>query len=340
MSEISFHFAQPLWFFALFAIVPMAVWLSFSVQKAHHGPIHRYADAHLLPHLSGTRELESGERWGRFARWSLLWLLAVAALAGPRWSYTDVRLFHPGNNLLILLDISRSMQTPDVPPSRLGRAKQEIQDLINMNRAVRIGLLAFSSVPHVITPITEDTATIHNALPAIDTELTRLQGSRLLAALDRAEILMDGLSADSAKTLLLISDGDFDEPGLLDRVKQLAQKNIRLLTLGVGTAKGAEVPATSGGVLTDARRQVISSRLDEAQLKQLAEAGNGFYLEAGFRDSDSEEILAASALLKPSADDSGDSTRIWDERFFWLVWLLMLLLLPTFRRQIIRKETS
>ena len=59
----------------------------------------------------------------------------------------------------MLLDISRSMQVDDVSPSRLGRAKQEIQDLIVLNRAVRIGLIAFASVPHVIAPITEDTAT-------------------------------------------------------------------------------------------------------------------------------------------------------------------------------------
>jgi Ca-activated chloride channel family protein len=93
-------------------------------------------------------------------------------------------------------------------------------------------------------------------------------------------------------------------------------------------------------VLTDSRRQTIRSQLNESQLKQLAEAGNGFYLEAGFRDSDSEEILEASALLKPSADDAGDSTRVWDERFFWPLLILLALLLPAFRRSISRKEAS
>ena len=84
-------------------------------------------------------------------------------MAGPRWDYEDVRLFHPGNNLLILLDISRSMQADDVAPSRLGRARQEIQDLIMQNRQVRLGLIAFASVPHVLSPITEDTVTILEA---------------------------------------------------------------------------------------------------------------------------------------------------------------------------------
>ncbi len=337
MAETGFHFAQPLWLLGILALVPVVIWLLFTVQKAHKGAIHRYADEHLLPHLSGTRELSDVERWGRLCRWVLLWSLGMLAMAGPRWDFTDVRLFHPGNNLLVLLDISRSMQTADVSPSRLGRAKQEIQDIIMLNRAVRIGLLAFASTPHVISPITEDTATIHNALPAIETDLARMQGSRLAAALERAEDLMRGLSEDSAKTILLISDGDFDEPDLVERVKKLAEQDIRLLTLGVGTLDGAPVPGPRGNTLTDVRRQPVISRLDENRLRQLAEAGNGIYLEASFRDSDSETILESAALLKPSKDETNESTRVWNERFFWLLIPLMLLMLSAFRGQRARR---
>jgi Ca-activated chloride channel family protein len=340
VAETGFHFAEPLWLLALLAFLPVALWLLYSVQRAHKGPIHLYADEHLLPHLSGTRELDNNERWGRFLRWALLWTLAVVAMAGPRWSYTDVRLFHPGNNLLILLDISRSMQVGDESPSRLGRAKQEIQDLIVLNREVRIGLIAFASVPHVIAPITEDTATVLNALPAINTELVRLQGSRLMAALDRAEILMDGLPEDSAKSILLISDGDFDEPGLVERIRELAVKNIRLHTLGVGTEDGSPVPDPRGNQMVDARRQLIVSRLNEFVLKQLAEAGNGSYQEASFRDSDSEKILQAAALLKPSKDGMNESTRVWNERFFLFLIPVIGLLLPGFRRPYARKGES
>ena len=193
MVETGFNFAQPVWFWGLLVLIPVAIWLWRSSAKAARGPIHRYADPHLLPHLTGTRELKTAERWGRFLRWSLLWTLLIVAMAGPRWDYEDIRLFHPGNNLLILLDISRSMQADDVSPSRLGRARQEIQDLIKEDRQVRLGLIAFASVPHVISPITEDTYTILNDLPALSTDLTRLQGSRLDAALDRAENLLAGL---------------------------------------------------------------------------------------------------------------------------------------------------
>ncbi len=340
MPESGFHFAQPWWLLGLLVLLPVALWLLFSAQKAHKGAIHLYAEGHLLPHLSGTRELHTGERWSRFARWAFIWFLGIVAMAGPRWDYTDMRLFHPGNNLLVLLDISRSMQAQDVSPSRLGRAKQEIQDLIALNRAVRIGLIAFASTPHVISPITEDTDSIRNSLPAIETDLVRLQGSRLMAALERAETLMLGLPEDSAKTILLISDGDFDEEGLIERVRELAKRDIRLHTLGIGSTDGAPVPAAKGGVITDMQRKAISSRLNAEMLEQIAKSGNGFYQEASFRDGDTEEILQAATLLKPSKDEVNESTRVWNERFFWLLLPLGALLLPAFRSPHIRRSES
>lgn len=331
MTEPGFHFAQPLWFWALLMPLPVGLWLWRSAARAARGPVHRYADPHLLPHLTGTRELQTHERWGRFLLWSLLWSLLVAGMAGPRWDYTDVRLFHPGNNLLILLDISRSMQVADVPPHRLARARQEIQDLIEQNRQVRIGLLAFASVPHVLSPITEDTQTLLNTLPALATDLTQLQGSRLLGALDRAEALLAGLPEDSARAILLISDGDFDEEGLPERARALADQGIRFHVLGIGTEDGGPVPGRGGGWLTDRGGQAIISRLGEQQLEALAEAGGGLYRQADYRQDDTGELLAAAAVAKLPPEASDERTRVWHERYTLPVLLVMALLLPRFR---------
>jgi len=331
VPEAGFHFQQPAWFWGLLVLIPVAVWLWRSAAKAARGPIHRYADPHLLPHLTGTRELKATERWGRFLRWSALWALLIVAMAGPRWDYEDVRLFHPGNNLLILLDISRSMQVDDVAPSRLGRARQEIQDLILQNRQVRLGLIAFASVPHVLSPITEDTFTILNALPALSSDLARLQGSRLHQALDRAEALLGSLPEDSARSILLISDGDFDEPELVARIEQLAEKDIRFHVLGVGTEEGARVPAQQGGWIHDRSGQPVSSSLNEELLEELARAGQGSYQLADFRDDDTEEILEEAAVTRLPPEAGDERTRIWNERYYLPVLALVALLMPNFR---------
>jgi len=337
VPEAGFHFEQPLWFLGLLALVPVALWLWRSAARAARGPIHRYADAHLLPHLTGTRELKAQERWGRFLSWSLLWTLLLAAMAGPRWDYTDVRLFHPGNNLLILLDVSRSMQVADVAPSRLARARQEIQDLIMIDRDVRLGLIAFASVPHVISPVTEDTYTVLNALPALSTDLAEFQGSRVSSALERAETLLNGLPAESSRAILLITDGDFDEPELTEQVRKLAAEGIRLHVLGIGTEQGARVPAPppaqAGSWITDRTGKPVVSALNTDLLEGLAEAGQGIYLVAGYRDDDSRDILSAASVSKLPAKAGDERTRIWNERYYLPVLAIMILLLPQFRGQ-------
>ncbi len=329
MIEGGFHFEQPLWLLGLLALIPVAWWLKHTANRAAHGPLHRYADPHLLPHLTGTRDLRTSERWGRYLRWSLLWALLLVAMAGPRWDATDVRLFHPGNNLLILLDISRSMQTPDVSPNRLGRARHEISDLIRKNREVRLGLIVFGSVPHVISPITEDTLTILNALPGISSDLAspNLQGSRLGPALSRAELLLNGLPEESARAILLISDGDLDEPDLTAQIARLAEAGMRFHVLGIGTPEGALVPAPGGGTVRDLKGQPVRSVLNESLLEGLAQVGGGLYQVASYRDGDTDTILRAAAVSRQPPQARDERTRVWNERFWIPVLVVMLLLI-------------
>jgi Ca-activated chloride channel family protein len=340
MPEVGFHFARPEWLFALLGLIPVLVWLVISVVRPGKGPIHRYADAHLLPHLTGVRELDVNERWSRFSHWSLLWILLVLALAGPRWDYTDIEAFSPVNELVILMDISRSMNLADVAPSRLARARQEVQDLVQLNRELRIGLIAFASVPLVISPITEDSQSLLNALPAVTTDLANLKGSRLDAALERARQLLGG--GKSGRTILLISDGDFDAPGLSDKIHDLQRDGINFHVLGIGTPGGGPIPAEAGqsDLLRDRTGRIIESRLNEDLLQQLAKAGGGRYLQADFRDQDSEAILELSAGDLGQPTPTQEKTRVWNEPFYWLLLPLMLLLLPRFRRRQSLESTS
>jgi len=340
VPEAGFHFAEPAWFWGLFAILPVALWLIRSAARAARGPVHRYADTHLLPHLTGTRDLETHERWGRFLRWSLLWTLLLAAMAGPRWDATDVRLFHPGNNLLVLLDISRSMQVDDVSPSRLGRARQELQDLIVNNRTVRLGLISFASVPLVLSPITEDTYTLLNSLPALSTDLVSLQGSRLGMALDRAEALFAGIPENSARSVLLITDGDFDEPELVERVRKLAESGVRFHVLGIGTPQGGRVPAPKGGWVLDPTGAPVVSALNESLLKSLAETGGGLYRLADYRDGDTRAILKAAEVMRLPPEAGDERTRLWNERYWIPVLVVVGLLLPQFRGRFRRRSAA
>jgi Ca-activated chloride channel family protein len=326
-----FHFAEPWWLLAL--AIPAALWLwpRTRARTQASGRLKVYADAHLLPHLlvQGSIDERAGRRFGL---WTLLWCLTVLAMAGPRWDYREVHLYQPGASLVILLDLSRSMNVNDVRPSRLARARQEIEDLLDLNTGARIGLIAFATVPHVVSPATDDTQTLRHLLPSLTTDLVRMGGSRLTAALDRGERLLAGQPADSVKALLLISDGDFAEPGLDEVARRLAAAGIRLHVLGVGTDAGGPVPKGNGEWLTDSRGDTIMSRLGEQQLKGLAAAGGGVYERADYRDSDTRALLKAVMRDVPVERIQRGTYRIWNERYVLPVILIMLILLPRFRR--------
>lgn len=327
-----FQFAQPLWLLALLAPLPVALWLFFSVRTSSSRRWQNYADAHLMPHLLGTRQGSARARWRGFAWWAVPWIIISLAMAGPRWDYTDVQLFSPGSNLVVVFDISRSMMVSDVSPRRVARARQELDDLLRQSHGARIGLVAFASVAHVIAPITEDTASLRRVVPLLSPDLVRLPGSRLGVALDRAAELLIAQPADDGRSVLLISDGDFDEPGIEDRVMALREQGIRLHVLAVGTENGGPVPLDDGyRFLTLNGRNVVST-LNEELLRALARAGDGEYRLASFRGSDTDAILAAVREGGSSRPVEEASARVWNERFYLPLLLLVLLVLPWFRR--------
>ena len=332
MVESGFHFESPWWLLALLVMVPVGAWLRRSTVHGRIARLNRYADPELLPHLTGSRELHTQERWRRFRRWAALWGALVVAMAGPRWDYTEVRLFTSGADLVILLDISRSMEVGDVRPSRLARARQEIEDLIKQNQGVRIGLIAFASLAHVMTPVTEDGQAIKSLLPSISSDLVRLQGSRLGQALERADTLLAGQPAESQRSVLLISDGDFTDPDVRRQIQEMAAKGITLHVLGIGTPGGGPVPATNGRFLLDNQRRVVESRLDEEGLRLLANAGGGTYQTADYLNQDTRKMLEL-AVSGSKATTAGDNqVRVWYERFYLLLLPAMAAMLPAFRR--------
>ncbi|MGD2073930.1 MAG: VWA domain-containing protein [Gammaproteobacteria bacterium] len=326
MPEAGLHFAQPLWLLGLLAIPLVLVWLWRSAPLRRVGQEHKYADPHLLPYLSGAATIRMMRNRRALLGWTLVWSLLSVAMAGPRWGYRHMNPFDPGADLVILLDISRSMGVADVRPSRLERARQEIQDLIRANRGVRTGLVAFATIAHVVTPITDDGESLLRQLPAISPGLVRLQGSRLSGALDRAARLLSAQGDDVAHNILLISDGDFAETGLEEQIRRLRDEGISTHVLAVGSADGGVVP----GLIAPDGEPVIS-RLDEEKLKGLVEAGGGIYRDADYRGGDTRAILDAVLSHAVAAQSQDAETRVWNEYFYLLLVPAMLLVLLLFR---------
>jgi len=329
----AFHFSEPAWLWALLLCIPVALWLLVMQRFSRHNErLQLYADAHLLPHLLGRSAVSAGTQWRRYAHWVFIWTILVLAMAGPRWDFTDVQLFRPGTNLVVLFDLSRSMNVSDVQPTRLARAQQELADLLDRNRGIRIGVIGFASIAQVVAPVTEDMNGIRRILPALDTSLVQLPGSRLVHALDRAGELIAGQPKDSVNSLLVITDGDFDEPDLEQRLQVFASSGVRVHILGVGTPEGDAVPGRDGLWISDRTGQPVVSALNEPLLESLAKAGGGIYQRADYRQRDTDRILDEVKAQALPGSDTNERTRVWNERFYWFAGIALLLLLPLFRR--------
>ena len=328
MPESGFHFAQPLWLLALLVIPLTWLWLRYSRTVRRRGRESLYADKHLLPWLTGEVHGQAPASTPVLAAWSLTWLLMVLAMAGPRWDFGRINAFRPAAELVVLLDISASMNIKDVRPSRLDRAKQEIQDLLRLNPGLRMGLVAFATVAHVISPVTEDMESLQRTLPSLSTGLVTLPGSRLGNALDKASLLLHGDNKALARHILLVTDGDFDEPGLLEKVDALRANNINLHVLALGTDGGGLVPERY--VIPGTRTPV--SRLNEAQLRQLAEHGGGLYQLADYREDDTRKLLERILSDVEQQQVEEMPTRVWNERFYLFLFPVIFLVLYLFGR--------
>jgi Ca-activated chloride channel family protein len=329
MLPDQFHFAQSVWFWGLLVIPVILVlyWLLY-MYNARLALLDRFADPHLLPHL-----LKQGHRRGKLIRLPLFlgamaWICGIIAMAGPRWNYTDVQAFEAEQDVVILLDLSSSMNAQDIKPSRMARARQEIEDFLNMSEGKSVGLVAFAAVPHMVSPLTDDTATLRNLLPELDPSLVTLKGDRLKPAIEMAARMLSS-EAGNSKSILIISNGNFDEGDIAGLVR--AGGGAAIYTMGIGTAEGAPVPDEKGDWLKDDTGKIQLSRLQADKLQALASAGHGSYFTADYTDNDTRSILSRmqGAIVQ---ETKGKVTRMWEERFYIPAFFLALLILPLFRR--------
>jgi len=328
------HLAAPAWLLALLLVPLIALWQHRVRRRVPAAQRERdYADPDLLPHLSGEATTRRIGFWPSVVAWTVPWVLVVVALAGPRWDYAQVQVFAPGANLVVLLDISRSMETADATPSRLARARQEIEDLLNRADGVRIGLIAFATVADVVTPITDDMDAVRRALPALSPDLVRLQGSRPSHAIARARQLLGSQLGDGTRNVLLVSDGDFQDLELDAEITQLREQGIRLHVLGVGTPEGGPVPGPRGGALPDRMGAPVVSRLNAALLQTLATQTGGVYETAAYRDDDVRAVVRATLAGAQARRVGDERTLVWHEPFWWLIGPAALWLLLQFRRR-------
>ena len=211
----------------------------------------------------------------RFKNWLLILacFFLIIASTGPQVGTRLTELKRQGIDVFIVLDVSKSMNAIDVSPSRLEKAKYELNRLINNLQGDRIGIIVFSGSAHLHLPLTIDYSAAKLFLNSIDTDIISDQGTSLSSALNLA---LSQIKEDSEKykVVVLVSDGEDHEGESLKIAEEAFQRNILVYTVGVGTNKGGPIPILNeSGDRVDFKKQnnkIVTTTLNEQILNEIS----------------------------------------------------------------------
>jgi len=323
----AFHFLRPQWLLALPLLWGLVFWLARRQRRLQDWAA--LIDPQLLPTL---RLAAAGPAARQPWPWlALAWTLAAIALSGPSWQRTQTDAYRAAAAWVIVLDLSPSMAASDLAPNRITRARYALEDILAAARDARVALLVFSDEAYVVTPLTEDVATVKALLPPLLPEILPTVGDRLAPALDQAEKLLDQAGA-SDRRIVLLSDGFDDPAAAMKSAARIRSRGISLSVVGVGTVAGAPVPAADGQFSLDAQGRPRLARLDVERLRQLAAVGGGQY--ADLAQLSALTVALQSSTQGPGGERSAQGIALahWHDGGVWFLPLLLLLAAVLLRR--------
>ena len=322
---MSFHSPHLLWLLA-----PLV--LLFSWELARHTTRAVSNWPKIARAWAGAFDVSLGTKHTTAETRPRIWLwfglaMCLVALARPQWGVIEEQVFDQSREVLIAVDLSRSMLAQDVKPSRLDRSKLLITSLLDGLKGERVGLVLFAGTAFLQSPLSADYEVLREFLPALNPEYLPEGGSNYKAMIETSMSAFGTSTAD--RYLIILSDGESTEETWKSLTDSLKTKGIRVIGLGVGTAQGSFIPEAGGGLVKDERGAVVMSRLNSSTLQELAQVTGGAY-------TDASTWVDLPALLKKTVDAgrkgefSEKNTARLIERFQWFLAPGLLLLLISF----------
>lgn len=261
-----------------------------------------------LQHL-GQNWSEPGMRKVIFVKWllglvffGLFYLLSILALSGWEWGEQPLPRDRSGLEVMVVVDVSRSMRVEDMRPHRLGRAVELVREVVAALPEARFGLVAFSGTAVKVVPLTEDRMALGNGLRHLGVLPMPVPGSAPAEGLDLA---LAGFPAASNRNqaMILVTDGEFTSYRYAAVLRHLRGRGVPLLVLGAGSPNGGQIPLENGASALDGNGEVVISKLNSGLLHQMAAEGGGWYLNIALADSVSQVAGTLQAYLKQSEQE-------------------------------------
>ena len=310
------NLAHPAWLFALTLPLILAV-LAVVITRLRRSQWQAFAADRLRPILIKRRS--PVVRWISFSLLLLACISLVIALTRPHEKAGTREEKILSRNVLIALDLSRSMRVQDVKPDRLSRAKIAIYELLEELPNERVGIIGFAGSAYVYAPLTVDHAAVRQTVEQIDENWATLGGSNLK---DAVELAIDTLKKTGQKqnALVIFSDGEKHDGSLDDIASEAKLAGVNILAIGIGTENGDYVPNADfpGNRMVDENGQPVISRLQPEVLRNLAEATNGKYAAAGSGD-DIASLVKNSIKELDAFEMEGSQREVTIDYYQWFL---------------------
>ncbi len=319
------EFDKPEYFYLLALLVPMALLFlanRFWMRKKQR----EFAETPLLKRLAPDRS--SAKPIIKFSLFVLACAFVITALANPKIGMKTETVKREGIDIVFAVDVSKSMLSEDVAPSRLEKTKQTVSQIISGLSGDRIGIIAYAASAFPVLPITTDYSVSRMFLQSMNTDMVSSQGTSLGEAITLAESFFDKESKTN-KLLIIISDGEDHELGSENAAKQAKKAGIKIITVGMGTAKGGPIPIRENGRVGQFKRdgngQVVITRLNEPNLKEIAKSAGGGYVYGANSREVAEYVKNAIENIERTEFESQEFTD-FNSQFQWFLGFAFILL--------------
>lgn len=267
-------------YFYLLFVIPIMILFFVVLQIWKKKKQKQFADVTLLRRLTPDKSKFKATLKLVFFLLGITFL--TLGLVNPKIGTKLETVKREGVDIVFALDVSKSMLAEDIAPNRLEKAKRLVSEIINQLASDRIGIIAYAGQAFPQLPITTDYGAAKMFLQSMNTDMLSSQGTAINEAIELASTYFDD-EEQTNRVLFIISDGeDHSEGSSLNTVEKAVAEGIRVFTIGVGKAKGAPIPLKRNGIVEslkkDNRGEVVITKLNEEILKDIADEGNGEYI--------------------------------------------------------------
>lgn len=322
-----FKFGRPDYLYLLY-LIPVLLVSFYFIRKKLDQLYKKFANEKLHRILSPMHS--RNKHYLKFVIFLVALSLIIVSLARPQIGSKIEEAKQIGIDVMIVLDVSMSMQADDIKPDRLEKAKHEVGRLIEKLQGDRIGLIIFSGNAYVQFPLTSDYAAANLLLNAVDLNSVPQQGTSIASAIQMAS---NSFREDEQikKAIIIITDGE-DHEGEIDKVvDEAVSKGASIFTIGLGTTAGSPIPlynpgGAKAGFKTDGQGNVVITKLDEAVLKDIAAKGNGKYYPGSNNEGEIDAIFDELSNYEQTEYGTKRITDYEDRFYYFLIPALLLLI--------------